>query len=146
MDDKITQLRDRLASVTVEEQESNILRILKENESYLLDLNTGQLLKGVDSDALPLKPAYKSERYAAFKLTLNPEGVVDLRLTGAFHHGFFIEADKFPIMFDSTDEKTDKLRIWYGEKIFGLSQLSKEDLVSHVRPQIQDYYKSLLVI
>lgn len=146
MDDKITQLRDRLASVTVEEQESNILRILKENESYLLDLNTGQLLKGVDSDALPLKPVYKSERYAAFKLTLNPEGVVDLRLTGAFYHGFFIEADKFPVIFDSTDEKTSELKSRYGDKIFGLDQISKEDLVGHLRTQIQDYYKNLLVV
>jgi len=142
----IQQLRDKLASVTIDEQEQNILRIIRDNQSYLVDLNTGQLLQGVDSDSLPLHPAYRSKSYAEFKLSLNPLGVVDLKLTGAFYQGFFIDVSRFPLMFDSTDEKAGELKAKYGEAIFGLDRVSKEDLVAHLKTQIQDYYKTLLVV
>lgn len=144
--DKLRQLRDQLAAVTIDEQEQNILRIIQENKSYLLDLNTGQLMHGLDSNDVLLSPVYRSKLYAEFKLTLNPLGVVDLHLTGAFHEGFFIDASKFPVLFDSTDEKTSELRAKYGEAIFGLDQVNKDDLAAHLKTQIVDYYKSLLVI
>lgn len=144
--DKIQQLRDKLANVSIADQENALLEIIRTNQNYIVDLNTGQLLKGVDADFLPLHPQYKSKSYATFKLFLNPLGVVDLRLTGAFYAGFFINADKFPVEFNSSDGKTGVLAEKYGAAIFGLDQPSKDDLVEHIKTQIQTYYKNLLVV
>lgn len=146
MSDRIQQLRDKLSAVTIDVQERALLEILRTNQNYLVDLNTGQLLKGVDSDFLPIHPAYRSQWYAAYKLSLNPLGVVDLRLTGAFYDGFFIEADKFPVTFSSHDSKAPLLAEKYGSAIFGLGQPSKDDMVAHLKGQIQEYYKNLLVV
>ena len=143
-DNKVELLQRKLSTVTVEAQERALLEIINRNDSYIVDLNTGQLFRGVDSNSSPLDPPYRSKYYAEFKLHLNPAGVVDLKLTGAFYAGFYIDSSKFPIVFNSTDEKAGILEQKYGPTIFGLDQPSKNDLVAHLKDQIQEYYKSLL--
>lgn len=104
--------------------EEVILTILRDIEPQLIDLNTNQLFSGVDSKGFLLKPPYADINYKDFKQTLNPKGVVDLKLTGDFYDGFFAKVDKFPLVFGSTDEKSSELESKYGKDIFGLSKNS----------------------
>lgn len=139
---KITDMIDRLKRATAPEQEKAILSIIDQNKSYVVDLNTSQLFAGKDNQGQLLKPPYKLEKYAEFKKTLNPAGVVDLRLTGQFYNSFYADASKFPVRVFATDEKTSELGGKYGSDIFNLTTGSKADLADHLRSQIvDDYYK-----
>ena len=65
-------------------QDAALLDIIQENENLLIDLNTGQLIHGKTAENEYLID-YRNPDYALMKLRLNPEGVTDLDLTGAFH-------------------------------------------------------------
>lgn len=63
---------------------------------------------------------YRSKAYANRKLALNPLGVVDLKLTGEFYKGMFIDPRTNSVVIDSADPKSDGLQKKYKE-VFGLS-------------------------
>jgi hypothetical protein len=71
-------------------------KLVMENEKFILDLNKQQLFKGEDADGLSLGQ-YASAKYAGFKRMLNPNGVVDLFLSGRFYDGMFLRNKGFPI-------------------------------------------------
>ena len=80
----------------------------------------GQLFnRGQDATGKQLR-GYKWESYRQYKLTKNPADVTDLKDTGEFYKGFFVdvEADTFTI--DSEDDKAGKLEGQYGSAIFGM--------------------------
>lgn len=137
----------RLRSITIHQQEADILNIVKANEPTAVDLNLSQLLAGRDSNGEMLFPPY-SEPYARYKDLLGmPSDRVTLKLSGDFHNSFFMNADKWPVFFDATDPKTDKLKQNYGGEIFGLDQQSLEDLnKNYLLVQVQEYYKTLLLL
>lgn len=139
-------LRDtatKLKNITVEQQLKRLEEIIRKTGTAVLDLNRRQLMQGVDSNGLSLGE-YKSEAYARMKRTLNPNGVVDLKLTGSFHENFFI-ASEIPLIIWSYDEKTDDLVAKYGEEIFGLTYESKTIyLVGYIRPRFAQAQKELL--
>jgi hypothetical protein len=140
------RLRDytkRLSGVTVEDQEKAILNVFNDNRQTALDLNTGQLFQGRDSLGKPLME-YHNEEYAQFKRKLNPKGVTDLKLRGSFYKGFFAYAHKFPILFSSTDVKTEMLEEEYGKDIFGLDKESKDTFNKDIKGDVQAYYHKLL--
>lgn len=101
--------------------QAEILKVLKTNQRTLVRMNTEQLMEGKDAEGGLLEP-YKSNSYAERKLKLNPLGVTDLKLTGKFHGGFFVNVDKFPAYVFSRDDKTRKLVGQYGSDIFGLDE------------------------
>lgn len=142
---KLEQLEVKLRRVTEEEQEKNILRIVANNEHYLVDLNTFQLMHGKDTDGVFIEPPYRSVSYAHYKLFLNPLGVVDLFLTGDFQKSIFIKADSFPITFDAGDSKKSELVNKYG-KILGLNEENKKIMVEHIKSQVQEYYRTILQV
>lgn len=119
--------------------EAGALKAIKENEKEIVALNQLQLLEGVDSFGDLLEPPYKSAAYAEKKLTLNPLGVVDLKLTGDFHAGFFVAvSDRFPFYIFSKDEKTRRLVGMYGINIFGLTDENKSDIAKlYVLPEVK---------
>jgi hypothetical protein len=119
---------------TAPRQEEIVLEVIRRNEPTLVDLNTAQLMEGKDADGEPVKPAYKSEVYAKYKESLNPRGVVDLKLEGDFHNSFYIKAEKFPVTTGARDEKTAKLRGKYGN-IFGFTKESKESASDQLGPE-----------
>lgn len=143
--DALRAWEQRLRRITVEEQEKAILKIVDEFEPVALDMNTAQLLDGKDSAGQLLRP-YRNPLYAEFKRTLNSKGVTDLKLTGDFHQSFFQDATKFPVAFGATDEKTDELVQSYGKEIFGLSKENTEDFADQLKPEIVNYYSSILPI
>ena len=109
---------------------------VEENKEYIIDLNTGQLSKGKDSNNASLFP-YASDDYAKFKKSIGSEaplGTPNLKLTGAFWEGFNIKTDKEGVIISSTDGKSEKLKSGYGEDIFGLTDESKADLKTMLLP------------
>jgi len=140
---KLDDIINKLQSVTDDVIDEGLLKVVDKNKSEAIDMNTSQLFSGKDSQGQAFGQ-YHSQSYAAFKLSLNPAGVVDFKLTGAFYDGFYLRTDKFPITFDSTDEKTDKLKQLGGENIFGLDQENLEKFRQEIKPDVQDLYRSLL--
>lgn len=141
------KLRDyiqKLDAVTKEAQLEAILEIIRRNVYYLVDLNTGQLMMGIDANGEKLKE-YANAVYAAFKKHLNPLGVTDLKVTGDFHSGFYADMKQFPITFWSTDEKTDELVYEYGKDIFGLTEESKDLFIQQIYQEVIEYYRSIIV-
>ena len=125
-------------------QEKELEAIIQRNQKAVLDLNKQQLFKGEDSEGKSLG-RYRSKAYAAFKLLLNPLGVVDLFVTGRFYSKFFLKRNKFPIQIDSTDSKRDELVQKYTDKIFNLNEESKAILVKDwVKREYIDYWRKIL--
>lgn len=139
---KIRELAAKLQAVTVEEQEQALLQIIRRHEPQLIDLNLSQLFSGEDAQGQSLQP-YRSASYAIFKLSLNPAGVTDLKLTGDFYRGVFAAADRFPIVLNSNDPKAGMLAEKYGD-IFGLTERNKQEFREDIKPEVQDYYRGLL--
>lgn len=105
------------------------------------------MMRGEDSEGSLINPSYASPKYSEFKLYLNPRGVVDLRLTGAFQDGMYIrKSGGFPIQISSKDRKTPMLVSKYGKDIFGIQTEGKDIIATDVLPDIQDYYRRNLPI
>ena len=139
----IKQTATRLKNITVQKQLKKLEEIIQETNEVVLDLNRGQLMQGVDASGLSLG-SYKSEWYAKMKRTLNPRGVVDLKLTGSFHDNFFV-ASEVPLIIFSYDEKASDLVAKYGKEIFGLTEDSRKVyLIGYVRPRFAEFQKELL--
>ena len=134
---------DKLKEYTPERQAEDVYSIFIRYTSVILDLNTDQLMHGYDSEGQPLEP-YKSAMYAEFKLTLNPRGVVDLKLTGDFHNSFYISSKEFPLTIDAKDSKRNKLVTRYGIQIFNLTEESKKILFAgYVQGDVNQYYRGV---
>jgi hypothetical protein len=144
---ELRQYIARLQTITVQQQEEQALAIVKAHEPTALDLNISQLMAGRDSNGEELFPPY-SDPYAQFKKELGlPYDRVTLNLTGDFYRGFFLTAEKFPIILGSRDEKADRLAINYGGAIFGLDTQSLEEFNKlYILEDIQAYYRSLLLL
>lgn len=139
---KVADYIAKLSKVTIQAQEFALLRIIKANEHVLIDIVTGQLLNGKDGNGEFLQE-YRSKAYAEMKLHLNPKGVTDLRLTGDFWAGFYVNATKFPIVIDSTDSKRGQLVAKYGEAIFWPGTEGKLFFMGFVQQDIKKFYKAV---
>jgi uncharacterized protein YnzC (UPF0291/DUF896 family) len=143
---KLDTLIENLQSLTEQKQTADLLKIIKSHEQEIVDLNIKQMdEQGVDVRGNKLKP-YRNRAYASKKRALNPRGVTDLHLTGAFHRDMFIEASNFPVTIDSSNPKTGKLKDQYGD-IFGLTAANKKGEATEIlKPSVEDYYRSFLVV
>ncbi len=142
---KLKKYIAHLRTFTPEKQEGDILQIIGNYQNVIVDMNTNQLMAGIDAAQHRISPPYSSKRYAEFKLFLNPAGVVDLRVTGEFHEGFFISINKFPIEFDSKDKKAADLKKKYGANIFGITSANKKELVrGYLVDDIHAYYRHVV--
>jgi hypothetical protein len=129
------KLRDYITHLRKVDLEEVARKAVADNDSLVIDMNTSQLMEGKDSEGNDLAP-YRNPDYAAFKATLNPKGVTDLKLSGDFHRGFFLRKQQFPMTIESQDYKEERLTKKYGEQIFGLNQENKEELAkSYVLPE-----------
>lgn len=140
---KLATIAKNLRAFQVEER---LLAIVRRNQSQLIDLNLLQLDSGLDSQGKLLDPPYQSVNYAEMKLHLNPKGVVDLKLTGAFWQGFFMKADKFPVTFGSDDIKSSELEAKYGRDIFGLDKANLDISKEIILPDLQEQFKKAIRI
>ena len=134
---------DKLKAVDEQAQTQALLNIVNRRQALLIDLNQLQLFNGRNSRG-EILGEYRSRGYADFKSRLNPApgyGVWDLRLTGALYEGMFVEANSFPVTIDSTDPKASKFR---DISPFGFDKKSKDEIVQETKPEIENYYRSLL--
>lgn len=129
---------------TVEAQEKAVLQIVRANEADALDLNLSQLFDGKDSDGKEITPGYSPFTIMIKKQKGQPTDRVTLKDEGDFYNSFFLNATKFPIVFDSKDLKSPMLTEKYGSQIFGLGDKSKEEFVQDIKPEVQDFYRSLI--
>lgn len=122
--------------------EREVMKLLKEESDLLIDANTDALFHGEDSFGNPLDPPYRSKFYAEFKLHLNPLGVVDLKLTGAFHAKFKL-IEKGPLLYiRSTDKKAPELEAKYdAELIYGVQEERLDPIIQkNLLPKVQGFY------
>ncbi|HTJ53727.1 MAG TPA: hypothetical protein VL443_29935 [Cyclobacteriaceae bacterium] len=138
---KLEAIISKLDSVNMD---AELLKVVDQTNAQAIDLNTEQLFHGRDAQGNKLK-AYRNPAYAEFKQSLNPLGVTDLKLTGDFYRGFYAKTDRFPIMFDSSDSKTEMLTEKYGE-IFGLDQEYLGKYQEEIKPIVQETFASFLEI
>jgi len=139
---KIQAYIDRLKAIDEQVQTNALLLIVNNHKGQLIDLNQSQLLSGRNSRGEELGQ-YRSASYAALKNRLNPlpgYGVWDLRLSGDLYRAMFIEADSFPVTIDSSDIKADKFR---DASPFGLEVKNKNEFREEIKPEIQEYYRSV---
>lgn len=118
-----------------------VSRIVKDNESFICDMNAEQQLyeQGVNrlgvklSDFAPYSP-YTIE---IKKMKGQPTDRVTLRDTGDFHESFYIEVgnDRFEIR--ASDWKAEKLMKKYGRGILGLTQENLAELIwQYIYPEL----------
>lgn len=95
---------------------------IKESEEELLDLLRSQLSHGEKGDGQ--MPSYASEKYAEYKQKIGsqaPNGIVDLKLTGAFQDKLRLIITKKGARIRSYDKKKSDLQNKYGVEIFELN-------------------------
>lgn len=134
---KLFELRDKLRQLSPSRMEDEVLGIIKNNENVATNLNTDQLFSGEDSTGAKL-PEYSATSVNVFNKPAGPYRLFD---TGDFYKGFFVRTDKFPVVFGSTDRKTDKLTRELGYGIFGLQ---KQNLKEFSRSYVLEDIKAFL--
>lgn len=131
---------NKLKEQTPERQESELLKIVADHEPEIVDLNLAQLMNGLDAKGKPLRP-YAAKWYADFKKSINPKGVTDLKLTGAFHESIGLKTDRFPVESEATDPKTDELLSKYGRDVLDTPESSKDEIAKNILgPDVLDLY------
>lgn len=70
--------------------------------------------------------------------------IVTLYDTGDFYREMFVDVGSEEIEIDSMDYKSDELQDKYGEKIFGLSDESKEEYREEAIPVLIEKIKEIL--
>lgn len=128
-----------------------ILRIIQQESDFIIDLNTTQLLSGIDGDGKSLK-SYKNDTYATFKNQLNPIpnfGTPDLKLTGSFYEQRYLQFNTvkgWPVTLFSGDEKTQKLIDEYGKAILEWTEDNLENIRDHIAPKVQEIYDKIILL
>lgn len=129
---------------SVEAVEKALLNIVKKNESEALDLNLNQLFSGKDSQGEEITPAYTPFTQMIKQSKGQPTDRVTLKDEGNFYNSFFLQADKFPVLFDASDLKTPQLTEKYGEQIFGLDKQNTGAFAQEIKPEVQAFYRGLI--
>lgn len=133
---------DLLEAVEVFDAESEFLYGIMLNERNAVDLNHSQLQVGEYANNESIMPDYASLDYADEKQRMNPlppYATPDLKLSGGFYQGFFLDLgalDNGYFELNSRDHKTDELTAKYGDEIFGLNDDNTEILMTDV----MDYF------
>ena len=115
--------------------------VIHEYEAELIDLNTGQLEKGIAPDGIEIEPPYAFDEYARFKKSIGskaPLGIPDLKLTGDFYSRFETKITPNYIEISSGDSKAPELENKYGEdQIYGLTESNKKEFVQLIKEPLK---------
>jgi hypothetical protein len=139
---KLLNIANKIKNLTEDGIDKTILKSFSDNQEAATNLNTDQLFQGKEATGGVL-PDYSPRSVIVFG---KPAGPMRLFETGAFYRGFFVKSDRFPIVFSSTDSKTDKLSQAFGaNEIFGLDKENIKDFSqSYVLPDLQKFVRSFL--
>lgn len=136
---KLKQLQKRLEKGNAESVKSSMLKMVEADREQLTLLNKEQLFD--NKDTLGKSLGVYSAGYAAKKGSTK----VNLLSDGDFYDGFFIQTQKFPVVFSSKDFKTKFLVGRYGKNIFGLSKDSRDTYIqASFKRRFKNYLRDLL--
>lgn len=110
-----------------------------ETSSDIITLNQGQMSLGKRADGSEITPSY-SDLTIMLKDEKGQESRwVTLRDKGSFWGDMFVDVNANSYSLSSADEKTEKLRKKYGDKIFGLTKESKSEeyIPYYLQPALQ---------
>src|SRR5688572_18457774 len=144
---KLIDLSNRIKQLTAQRLEAEVLIIIRENETTLTNMNTDQLFQGQDAKGKSL-PDYSERSVQVFG---KPSGPMKLFDTGDFYRGFFVRADKFPVVFESSDRKTGKIADLLAAKgedpddIYGINRANLKDFSrNYLLPDLQKFLRNFL--
>lgn len=122
-----------------------VLKVIEDNELKAVELNTEDQLydKGI------LANGKSVGEYSNFtKQIKQGKGQrydhITLRDTSNFHDSFYVDADKWPVLFGARDWKESMLVERYGEDIFGLTKSNTDVFGKAILPEVQDAFKKEL--
>lgn len=124
-----------LASESIDKTRDDIKEIQQE-----------QLLSGLNAKGEKIGK-YRSNKYARVKNQMNPRpglGTPDLKVTGDFHRGIFVDARTDTYVIESGDDKNADLQDKYGKEILGLNKDSQADYIPKLKPVFVDLVKKEL--
>lgn len=121
--------------------EKVLLKVYKDNETIILDLNTDEQLskKGILSTGASL-PGYKPFTIASKQGKSGFAGITShmtLFGEGDFQGAFILDAKRFPLIIFSTDSKAGDLETRYTEDVYGLTKDSIQELKEQSIDEIQ---------
>lgn len=124
-----------------------ILKIVKDNENTLIQMNTDQLFSGKLADGKSL-PNYSERSVTVFHKRPGPWSLYD---TGSFFGKFYVNANKFPIFIDSADLKTPRILEMVESKgknpdyVFGINNKNKKDFgKNYILPDVKKYLADVI--
>jgi len=144
---KLLELTSKLHQLTPERMEKEVLIAVQSNEQAATNMNTDQLFGGEDSKGKKLPP-YSRRSVEVFGKQAGPMTLFD---TGDFYRGFFVKAEKFPVVFESSDRKTGKIADLLESKgenpddIYGLNKTNLTDFArSYVLEDLQKFLRNFI--
>lgn len=143
-------LRDhynKLRQVSAQSIEAGLLTLLKEEEGIATELVTGQLFEGKDSLGGEL-PEYSPVSVNVFGKRPGPWQLLD---TGDFYRSIFLDASRFPVVFESTDPKRNEIfshleaKGGNADQVLGLDKGNLTELArSYLLSKTGAYFRRLL--
>lgn len=139
----MSTILDLLEKVEQFDAYDTVLDGIIENENIAVSMNKDQLMSGVDSESRFISPEYQNDNYASLKNSMNPKpgiGIPDLKLTGDFQGGFYLDInslDRGYFEIDSIDDKTENLLEKYPDEIFGLTDENEQEFFLK---NVMDYF------
>jgi hypothetical protein len=144
---KIKEMRDRLRAITPEVMKRKVLEVIRNHEETAVNMNTDQLFAGQLANGQDM-PDYSMVSVIQFGKRPGPYQLYE---TGEFYRDFFIKAYKFPIVFDSRNEKTNSIMALIDGKgqdpdeIFGLNKTNRTELARiYALPDLQSYLRTAI--
>lgn len=119
-------------------------QIVRDSEQEIVSLNQKQLFDGKNADGDMLFPPYSQLTVELKSAKGQPTDRVTLKDTGAFYRGMFIDIQGEDLIISSTDSKTDSLVEKYGERIFGLTSASIEEIKPNMNDRLVAFVAELL--
>jgi hypothetical protein len=143
---RLRQLGEKLRQVSFQSNEKDLLLIVEAHEATAVDLNILQMDDGRTALDQRIKPEYAPITIEFKQLKGQPFNKVTLEDEGNFKRGMFMNAERWPIMFSSTDFKVDLITTKYGEDVFGLTKKSISSLGVEIKPEVVKHYEDLFSV
>ena len=141
-------LQRNIKTVNIPEITTNII---VRNSSVFISSVKEQLSHGimVSNSGVSERKTYSNKHYAATKYKMNPTagGAVDLRYTGSFYNGIYLDQNYFsvPALFSNDTFKMEKLTQKYGTGILNIGKESMHEInIKTISPQIVNEVNKML--
>jgi len=123
----------------IKEWQSIVALSITDNAKRIIELQQQQMLQGetVTMDKIGM---YRDMFYAEEKYKMNSlagEGFVDLKYTGGFFKDMFLTVTENEIIIFSKDEKASDLTKKYSNDIWGLQDMSIEQIIELVSNKLE---------